>query len=335
MHLVQLSHPQFGRRVAIVSEPELLVLAEPHTVYEFAMQAIRGGRSLPAVLESTTTEQTLQYEAIYTGQSEWKLLPAFDHPHDPQHCLVSGTGLTHKASAENREKMHQAAAAGTMTDSMRMYQWGVEGGCPAKGQIGSQPEWFYKGTGHVLRAHGQSLVRPGFADDGGEEPEVAGIYIIDSQGNPYRVGFAPGNEFADHVMERKNYLNLAHSKLRSCAIGPELCITESFSSIEGEVSIVRDKEVVWSQPIQTGEQHMAHSLANLEHHHFKYDEHRQPGQAHVHFFGAAAFSFGAEVSLEDGDAMRIAWQGLGRPLINPLKIDCASTAPVTVTPLSS
>ena len=65
---------------------------------------------------------------------------------------------------------------------------------------------------------------------------------------------------------------------------------------------------------------MAHSLANLEHHHFKYAAHRVPGQAHVHFFGAAAFSFGAGVQLADGDVMEVAWEELGRPLRNTLRI---------------
>ena len=39
-----------------------------------------------------------------------------------------------------------------MTDSMRMFQWGVEGGRPAEGEIGIAPEWFYKGNGSMLRA---------------------------------------------------------------------------------------------------------------------------------------------------------------------------------------
>ena len=77
------------------------------------------------------------------------------HP-DPAHCLVSGTGLTHLGSAAARDAMHQKlrqqAEQGTLTDSMRMFQWGVEGGKPAPGQAGAQPEWFYKGDGGDCRA---------------------------------------------------------------------------------------------------------------------------------------------------------------------------------------
>ena len=66
---------------------------------------------------------------------------------------------------------------------------------------------------------------------------------------------------------------------------------------------------------------MAHSLDNLEYHHFKYKDHRQPLQSHVHFFGADAFSFGAGVKLESGDEMQVNWQNMGRPLINPIQIE--------------
>lgn len=324
MRLVQLAYGRDGndgRIVALVEEPKLVFLDGPSSIYDFAMTALANHESLTEVVQSARSRRTIGYDEIYAGHSNWRLLPAFDHLSDPAHCLVTGTGLTHRASAENRERMHKAAAAGQLTDSMRMYQSGVDGGRPEAGAVGSQPEWFYKGTGAILRAHGEPLVQPAYADDAGEEPEVAGCYVVSHDGTPYRVGFAAGNEFADHVMEKQNYLYLAHSKLRECAIGPELVVDESFTALTGTVTIRRGDAVVWSHAIQSGEEHMAHSLANLEHHHFKYAAHRLPGQAHVHFFGAAAFSFGAGVALADGDVMEVAWQGLGRPLRNPLQME--------------
>ncbi len=215
--------------------------------------------------------------------------------------------------------MHQAATD-KPTDSLRMYQWGLEGGQPEAGTIGLQPEWFYKGTGAMLRSHGESLEVPAYANDGGEEPEIAGAYLIDPDGQPWRIGFCIGNEFSDHVMEKKNYLYLAPSKLRTCAIGPELVIDSNFQDISGSVRILRNKETVWFKEIKTGEKNMAHSLQNLEHHHFKYAGHRVPGQAHVHFYGADAFSFGEQVQLQSGDIMAIKWVGFGRPLLNPIEV---------------
>jgi hypothetical protein len=320
MRLVQLTHRLTGRQVAIVDEPNLVFVNGAGSIYELALQAIEQSSSLAILVDSRRSAHSIPYDPTYAGASDWRLLPAFDHPTDPAHCLVTGTGLTHRASAENRDRMHEAAASNQLTDSMRMYLSGVEGGRPAPGAVGVQPEWFYKGTGAILRAHGESLEQPAFAEDAGEEPEVAAAYIIAPDGQPWRVGFAAGNEFADHVMERKNYLYLAHSKLRECAIGPELVLDETFQALTGQVTIRRGGKTAWTHAIQSGEEHMAHTLTNLEHHHFKYAAHRVPGQAHVHFFGAAAFSFGAQVALADGDLMEVAWQNLGRPLVNPLRI---------------
>ena len=139
--------------------------------------------------------------------------------------LVTGTGLSHLGSAEGRDKMHKdLAEASTLTDSMRMFKLGLEGGKPGAGQEGVQPEWFYKGDGSVVAAPGKPLESPSFALDGGEEPEIVGLYLIGPDGTPWRIGFALGNEFSDHVTEKQNYLYLAHSKLRMCSLGPELLL---------------------------------------------------------------------------------------------------------------
>jgi hypothetical protein len=182
------------------------------------------------------------------------------------------------------------------------------------------PEWFYKGNGTILRAHGEPLAVPAFGDDGGEEAEVAGAYLIGASGAPRRVGLMVGNEFSDHKMEAKNYLYLAPSKLRTCAIGPELIVGAEFQDSRGTARILRGKKVLWSRTFATGERNMSHTVGNLEHHHFKYAAHRRPGDAHIHFFGADAFSFGEGVELSDGDVMEIVLVGFGRALRNPIKI---------------
>ena len=318
--LVQLTHPSKGRKVALVSEPTLILLNNFTSVYHLALEALDSGKSLHAVIEKNLSDEKIEYDAVYNGTGEWKLLPSFDNPDVISNCIVSGTGLTHHSSALNRNVMHQTEA-GTLTDSMKVYQWGIEGGKPGEGKIGIQPEWFYKGTGSILKGHGDALLVPDFGDDGGEEPEIAGIYIIDRKGNPVRIGFTTGNEFSDHIMEKKNYLYLAPSKLRTCSIGPELVLTTEFKDLKGHVNVSRNGNELWSADIQTGEDNMAHSLENLEYHHFKYADHRQPLQAHVHFFGTGAFSFGAGIKLETGDQMKVYWDGMGRPLVNTIKID--------------
>lgn len=331
--LVQLYHPTYGRKIALVREPMLVLLDGFDSAYNLALKAIRLKTDLRIVIEQHLSPTELFYDAIYDGTSEWKLLPSFDHPGNPFACLVSGTGLTHKNSALNRQMMHQQE--NTITDSMKMYQWGVQGGRPQQGQIGTQPEWFYKGTGNILKGHRDVLSVPSYADDGGEEPEIAGIYVVDESGQPFRVGFTTANEFSDHVMEKKNYLYLAPSKLRECAVGPELVIDGDFTNIQGKVKVLRSGAELWSTNIKTGEENMAHTLGNLEYHHFKYADHRQPLQAHVHFFGADAFSFGAEMKLQSGDEMQVLWNGFGRPLRNTLHVTSEQEEIIVVEQLCS
>jgi hypothetical protein len=330
--LVQI-HDGSTRRVALVDEPHLRPLADFRSVYELAHRALADGVALRALVERLATGEALDYDAVYSGRSPWRLLPPVDHPAEPSRCLVSGTGLTHLGSAKNRNAMHGKSDA-ELTDSMKMFRWGVEGGRPGPGAIGTAPEWFYKGTGSILRAPGESLDVPPYAEDGGEEGEIAGVYLIDPSGRPLRLGMTVGNEFSDHTFEKRNYLNLAGSKVRSCAIGPELVIDPAFDSVAGNVTIERGGKVLWSQAIATGEAEMCHSLANIEHHHFKFETHRRPGDLHVHYYGAHSLSFGAGVKLSDGDVMEISFTGFGRALRNPLRVVSGPAELVTVRPLT-
>ena len=317
--LVQLRR-KASRRIGLVEEPRLRLLRDFASIYSLAQAALDSGARLSKFAHDHLGDECVDYDAVYEGRADWKLLVPFDHPDEPARCLVSGTGLTHLGSARDRQAMHGASDK-DLTDSMRMFRSGLEGGRPAPGKIGVAPEWFYKGNGASLRAQGEPLLVPAYAEDGGEEAEVAGAYLVASDGTPRRVGLCAGNEFSDHRFEKRNYLNLAASKLRTCAIGPELVIDPEFRSVPGEVSIERAGTVLWSKAILTGEEAMCHTLQNLEHHHFKFEGHRRPGDAHIHFFGACSLSFGDGVTLADGDVMRVSFQGFGRPLCNPLSID--------------
>jgi hypothetical protein len=330
MRLIQLAGPQ-GRRLGMVDGEHIRLLRKCDSVLALARLAIEAGTDLARAAGGDLSGDSLDYPEIHAGASAWCILPAVDHPEEPARCMVSGTGLSHIRSAANRQAMH--AAGEQVTDSMRIYQWGLEGGRPGAGVPGVSPEWFYKGTGLALRAHNEPLEVPPYAEDGGEEPEIAGIYFIDPAGEPRRLGMAAGNEFSDHQFEKKNYLYLASSKLRTCAIGPELITDPRFDHVTGTVSIVRGGATLWNKPIQTGESVMCHSLANIEHHHFKFEAHRRPGDIHVHFFGADAFSFGEGIHLEDGDWMQVQFEGFGKPLRNQLRIVRGAHTMVTARPL--
>ena len=318
--------------MAVVEEPRLHLLDGCASIYELANLALSGGDALSELVRQRARGAWLEYDAIYQGRSEWRLLPAIDHPEEPARCLVSGTGLTHLGSARNRQAMHEARPE-DLTDSMKMFRLGMAAGRPPGGSIGIAPEWFYKGTGTALRAHGEPLEIPCHAEDGGEEAEVAGVYVIGAAGQPCRVGMATGNEFSDHLFEKKNYLNLAGSKLRTCALGPELVVDAAFESIPVAIKIERGNNLLWSQAFRSGAAEMCHSLQNIEHHHFKFQAHRRPGDVHVHFLGTDCLSFSDGIRLEQGDVMEVAIAGFGRPLRNPVHIAEKSSAPIEVIPL--
>ena len=301
IRLVQLTNEGGARTVAALGDDGRATRVEAASTRELALAAIAAGQGLAETVQQRLTQEPVDLAA---AEADGRLLAPIDHP-DAAHCHLTGTGLTHLGSAEGRDKMHKAAAGGQPTDSMRMFQMGLDGGKPGAGEEGCQPEWFYKGDGSAMIATGQPLVSPAFAKDGSEEPEIAGIYVIGDDGQPWRLGYALANEFSDHVTERGNYLWLAHSKLRPAAIGPELLLGALPDDVRGTSRILRDGALLWEKPFLSGEANMSHSIANLEAHHFKYAQFKRPGDVHVHFFGTATLSFADGVTTKDGDLFEI------------------------------
>ena len=321
LRLVQLRDTNGERIVAALRDDIRATRVNVQSTRDLALMAIAEGRSLAQQADHLATETVID---IAAAEAEGRLLAPIDHP-DAAHCHLTGTGLTHLGSAEGRDKMHKAAAGNQMTDSMRMFQMGLEGGKPADGADGCQPEWFYKGDGSAMIATGHPLQSPAFALDGSEEPEIAGIYVIGDDGQPWRLGFALANEFSDHVTERGNYLWLAHSKLRPAAVGPELLVGALPDDVRGTSRILRDGGLLWEKPFLSGESNMSHSIANLEAHHFKYGQFRRPGDVHVHFFGTATLSFADGLTTRDGDIFEISAAPFSMALRNPLALAPATT----------
>ena len=296
------------------------------SVYSLAMAAVAANTTLTRMLESQGYGEEIDLaDALLCN----RILAPVDHP-DTARVFLTGTGLTHLGSADARDRMHAKAHSAAASDSMKMFRMGLQGGKPADAQVGVQPEWFYKGDGRSIVAPESPLLSPQFAADAGEEPELAGIYVISTDGTPCRLGFTLANEFSDHLTERANYLYLAHSKLRTASIGPELLLGELPADIRGTARIMRDGRRLWEKPFLTGEANMSHYVRNLEHHHFKYDLFRRPGDLHVHFLGTATLSFADGIRTRDGDIFEIEAQPFQLPLRNPLKIVAAPAAGVRV-----
>ena len=326
MRLVQFENTQGQRQVGVVEGEQIHIVIETTSTRELALAAIRNKRLLQDEVIARGTQPSAENYALVLQQG--RVLPPLDHQ-DPAHCLVTGTGLTHLGSASTRDQMHQQKAAdpSTLTDTAKMFQWGIEGGKPKPGTPGAQPEWFYKGDGSCVVRPGAALQQPPFAEDGGEEPELTGLYVIGDDGRPYRVGFALGNEFSDHVLERRSYLYLAHSKLRNCSYGPELRVGALPSHLAGISRIRRGGEVIWEKEFLSGEDNMCHSLENLEYHHFKYQQFLRPGDVHVHFFGTATLSVADNIRTQAGDEFEISISEFGAPLRNTIQVSGAVFGP--------
>jgi hypothetical protein len=324
-------HKHGETRAALVLDAATVQILEIRGgTYALAQRAIQEGRSLRDTIELLKGNEQVSYQGLIDAGA---LLPPIMHP-DPAHCYVSGTGLTHLGSADTRDSMHVKLndPRGTLTDSMKMFKLGLEGGKPESGQIGAQPEWFYKGNGNTIVAPYGPIPVPAFALDAGEEPELVGVYLIGPDGTPYRVGFALGNEFSDHVTERQNYLWLAHSKLRYSSFGPELRLGEIPRALEGVSRVLRNGKPIWQKPFVTGEENMCHTFANLEHHHFKYPQFRRVGDLHIHFFGTSTLSFADGIKTMEKDEFEISSPAFGKPLVNSLCFIPAE-GHVAVTPI--
>ena len=319
MRLIQYRKKDGRRKVGLVTDDgeHAHPLKGISTVYELANLAIDKGKPLAKLAEKHASDERFDYLALL---KEGRVLAPLDHP-EPARFLVTGTGLTHTGSADARNKMHVTTHGGTApeSDSMKIFRMGIAGGRPPKGKIGVMPEWFFKGVGTCVVAPGATLPLPGFALAGAEEPEVVGLYLNDKKGRPRRIGFSLGNEFSDHVTEGQNYLYLAHSKLRACALGPELLLGTLPREVRGTTSIRRKGKVIWQDEFLSGEENMSHTIANLEHYHFRYPMFRRPGDLHAYFFGAAVLSHASGIKTAPGDEFVIEAKAFGQPLRNKME----------------
>src|SRR5918993_630580 len=204
MNLIQFETNK-RRGVARIEGDKAIAVRNINRMTELAQSAIRMGLTLEEAVEEMGDGEVLDYPALLAAG---EVMAPLDHP-DGAHCFVTGTGLTHLGSAAARDEMHRKAAAetGNESDSIKMFNLGLKGGKPRGGGPG-------------------------------EEPEIVGLYVIGVDRRPWRLGFTIGNEFSDHVLERQNYLYLAHSKLRACSIGPELRAGALPDNVAGESRII-------------------------------------------------------------------------------------------------
>src|SRR5579872_4419661 len=172
--LVQLQSATGERTVAVTSAGKSHRIKHVTSVYELALEAIKARISIEQLVNQLGTAESVNLSELLARK---QILTPIDHP-DTAHLWLTGTGLTHLGSADARDRMHAKAHAAQASDSMKMFRMGLDGGKhPGMGH-GVQPEWFYKGDGSSLVPPEAPLTSPQFALNGGEEPEIAGIYVI-------------------------------------------------------------------------------------------------------------------------------------------------------------
>jgi hypothetical protein len=97
--LVQLAHPDEGRRAALVYENELHLLATHRSLYSFAQAAVETGSRLRDLLSTDLSGIVLDYGNVYRLETRWRFRPCFDYPEEPGRCLVSSAGASPTGSS--------------------------------------------------------------------------------------------------------------------------------------------------------------------------------------------------------------------------------------------
>ena len=315
MRLLQFVRVDGRCGVGIVDGPFVLALSNVDNTYDLAWQAISGELRLTDLVAGLVSKECFSYDELVERRA---VLVPLNHP-DPGHMLISGTGLTHLGSDRTRDHLRRAVRGeqeSSLSDTLQLFKWGLEGGKPAGEKPGIAPEWHYKGTGHSIVHPYRDFPIPTFSKDASEEPEIGGLYIIGPDRMPYRIGFALANELSDHVTERKNSGYVSHSKLIGSSFGPELLLDELPKHVIGMSCISRNGRKRWEKPFFTGEDNMSHSIDNIEFHHFKYNQFLVPGDVHVHYFGTSTLSFAEGIKVDAACRFEISAAPFGRPLVN-------------------
>src|SRR2546427_10315820 len=162
MRLIQFADREHGRCLGVVSGDSVKnvteldpSMASIYTAFRLArLRKIRLQTFLEDVLSASLDTESLSYNELLTAGRV--LAPVGDEP--GARVLVSGTGLTHLGSVQQRDQMHKGAQpAGPKSASREMFDMGLQGGKPLQGERGVAPEWFYKGDSRILRVPGHPL----------------------------------------------------------------------------------------------------------------------------------------------------------------------------------
>ncbi|MEU4483771.1 FAH family protein [Streptomyces purpurascens] len=186
----------------------------------------------------------------------------------------------------------------------------------------SQPNWFLKGLGDVLRTTGEELRAPVGSVALTEEAEVVLVHVTDAEGIPRYVGYTFGNDLTDIGRFRRHRGHLSYAKLCDAAVAPWLFLDEPPRHVTGHVTIERDGEPCWRGDFTTGTKALHYGLDDIMSELFSYDALLAPGRVHYAYIGADRSSFHDGFRMADRDRVTLDFASHGVTLSNTVR--CAS-----------
>jgi hypothetical protein len=249
-------------------------------------RALAEGRDLTALLAGAQ-EVTVPAEALDQVSFRPPLLP--EHPGD---AMVGGFMQTHNVK--------------------------VDADTP------SQPNWFLKGLGDVLRTSGEDLRAPAGAVALTEEAEIVLVYVTAADGTPRYVGHTFGNDLTDIGRFRRHRGHLSYAKLCDAAVAPWLFLGEPPRHVTGRVTVERDGVTRYRGEFTTGTKALHYGLDAIMSELFAHDALLSPGRVHYVYVGADRSSFHGGYRMTDGDRVTLDFTTHGVTLSNTVR--CASPA---------
>ncbi|MGI5428186.1 FAH family protein [Streptomyces sp. CA-179760] len=186
----------------------------------------------------------------------------------------------------------------------------------------SQPNWFLKGLGDVLRTSGEDLRSPAGSVALTEEAEVVLVYVTDADGMPRYVGYTFGNDLTDIGRFRRHRGHLSYAKLCDAGVAPWLFLDEPPRHVTGHVTIERDGEPCWRGEFTTGTKALHYGLDDIMSELFSHDALLAPGRVHYVYIGADRSSFHDGFRMADRDRVTLDFTSHGVTLSNTVR--CAS-----------
>ncbi|EST24032.1 hypothetical protein N566_25240 [Streptomycetaceae bacterium MP113-05] len=182
----------------------------------------------------------------------------------------------------------------------------------------SQPNWFLKGLGDVLRVPGEPLAVPAGAHAVCEEAEIVLVHVTDERGVPRYAGYTFGNDLTDIGRFKRHAGHLSYAKLCDAAVAPFLFPGDPPSSVEGRVKIIRQGTEAWQGGFATGTKALHYGLDEMMSGLFAHPALLYPGRVHYVFIGADRSSYHAGFRIVDGDHVTVEFTGAGVTVSNTI-----------------